>query len=97
MGDYPVITAGEARELLAEGHYLTSVPYEMPGEEYIRRVELIYRTGTQEEVFMPYYRFYAQLPQEKREDGLNTYGAYYVPAVSGEYLTELPTWDGSFN
>ena len=97
IGDYPILTAGEARELLVEGHYLTSVPYEMPGEEYIRKVELIYRTGTQEEVFMPYYRFYAQLPQEKREDGLNTYGAYYVPAVREEYLTALPTWDGGFN
>ena len=97
MGDYPIITAGQARELLLEGHYITTVPYEMPGREYIRKVELVYRTGTQEEYYMPYYRFYAELPQEKRENGLNTYGAYYVPAVSGEYLTGMPTWDGSFN
>lgn len=97
MGDYPIITADQARELLLEGHYITTVPYEMPGREYIRKVELVYRTGTQEEYYMPYYRFYAELPQEKRENGLNTYGAYYVPAVSGEYLTGMPTWDGSFN
>ena len=97
MGDYPIITASQARELLLEGHYITTVPYEMPGREYIRKVELVYRTGTQKEYYMPYYRFYAELPQEKRENGLNTYGAYYVPAVSGEYLIGMPTWDGSFN
>ena len=97
MGDYPIIIASEARELLLEGHYITTVPYEIPGREYIRKVELVYRTGTQKEYYMPYYRFYAELPQEKRENGLNTYGAYYVPAVSGEYLTGMPTWDGSFN
>ncbi len=28
---------------------------------------------------------------------LKTYGAYYVPAVSGEYISNMPAWDGSFN
>ena len=45
---------------------------------------------------MPYYRFYVELPEEKRA-GLNNYGSYYVPAVEKEYLTNMPVWDGSFN
>ena len=101
LGDYPIITADQARELLTEGHYLTTVPCEMPGEEYIRKVELIYRTGTEEECWMPYYRFWVEVDDAPapadQAPGLKTYGAYYVPAVSEEYLTNLPLWDGSFN
>lgn len=90
VGDYPIITAEEAKKLLEDGRYLSSVPYEMPGEEYVKRVELVYRTGRYETYYMPYYRFYVELPEEKREDGLNTYGAYYVPAVEGRYLSGAP-------
>ena len=97
IGDYPVITAADAKELLLEGNYITTVPYEMPGEEYLVKTELVYRTGSGEQYFMPYYKFYAELPQLKRENGLKTFGAYYVPAVSQEYITEMPVWDGSFN
>lgn len=101
LGDYPIITTDQARELLTDGHYLTTVPCEMPGEEYIRKVELIYRTGTEEECWMPYYRFWVEVedaPAPADQDpGLKTYGAYYVPAVTQEYLTDLPLWDGSFN
>lgn len=97
IGDYPIITAEEARELLSQGHYITTVPYEMPGGEWIRKAELVYRNGMYDEVFMPYYRFYVELPEAKRDNGLNTYGAFYVPAVKGQYLTNMPLWDGSFN
>lgn len=98
LGDYPLLTAEEARALLLAGNYLSSVPYDLPGEEAIVRVELVYRTG---ETVMPYYRFLAELPEEAAGSaaalGLKDYGAYYVPAVRSEYLTELPVWDGSFN
>lgn len=96
-GDYPVITPKAAKKLLAEGRYITNVPYELPGAEYVRGVELLYLTGRLEEYFMPYYRFLVELPEEARENGLNTYGAYYVPAVEEAYLTGLPVWDGRFN
>lgn len=101
LGDYPIITADRARELLCQGYYLTTVPCEMPGEECIRKVELVYRTGTEEECWMPYYRFWVEVddvPAAADQDpDLKTFGAYYVPAVSQEYLTELPLWDGNFN
>ncbi len=96
VGDYPIITSDEALELLLEEKYITTVPYEVQGKEYVSKVELIYRTGQYEEYFMPYYRFYVEVPEETKEDGLKTYGAYYVPAVKGEYLSDVETWNGNF-
>ncbi len=97
LGDYPIISAAEAQELLASGNYITSVPYEFPGEESLAKVELIYRHSSHDDCYMPYYRFYAELPELTEKDGLKTYGAYYVPAVEEKHLTEMPIWDGSFN
>ena len=103
MGDYPIVSAAEAAERLLAGHYATSAPYAFPGEEYIGKVELVYRTGCFEEIFLPYYRFYVLLPGEAEinasatENGLVTYGAYYVPAITDEYVANMPTYDGRFN
>lgn len=96
MGDYPVINTEKAKELLLKGNYITTVPYKLPDKKFIVKTELVYRTGAREEYFMPYYCFYVEL-QEEECDGLKTYGAYYVPAVEKEYLTNMPLWDGSFN
>jgi len=97
VGDYPIITPDEAYELLADGQYASSSPYELPGLKYVKKVELVYRTGQYESYYMPYYRFYVELPEEPHEHGLTTYGAYYVPAVVGSYITNMPTYDGRFN
>lgn len=97
VGNYPIITPKQASELLLNGNFLTSVPYEMPGSEYVRKIELVYRTGELEEYYMPYYRFYVELLEDELENGLKTYGVYYVPAVDGRYISNMPTWDGSFN
>lgn len=102
LGDYPIITAQKARELLLEGKYVTSVPYEVPGEEYVASVELLYSTGVMDEYFMPYYRFYVELPEERnankeaQERGLLTYGIYYVPAVEEKYLDGKELWHFNF-
>lgn len=97
IGDYPTISSEQAKDLLLNGNYITTIPYEISGAEFIKKVELIYRTGEYEEYFMPYYRFYVELPQDERENGLKTYGAYYVPAVESSYISNMPVWDGSFN
>ncbi len=97
MGDYPIISAEEAKKLLLNKNYITTVPNEFPGESYIAKTELVYRTGAHEKYFMPYYRFYVELPAAEREGGMKTYGAYYVPAVLGSYISNMPVWDGSFN
>ena len=97
VGDYPIISVKEAQALLCAGNYITTVPEEFPGEEHIARVELIYRDSRHDQYLMPYYRFYVEVPDMARDNGLKTYGAYYVPAVSGEFLSELPVWEGQFN
>ena len=103
MGDYPIVTAAEAAERLLAGHYATSVPYAFPGEEYIGKVELMYRAGYFDELLLPYYRFYVLLPEEAGinasadANGLACYGAYYVPAIADEYVANMPTYNGWFN
>ena len=97
IGDYPIISSEEAKDMLLEGGYITTVPYEMPGEKYIAKTELIYRSGIGENIWMPYYRFLVELPEMEQENGLKNFGAYYVPAVEPEFITGLPLWNGSFN
>ena len=97
IGDYPIISADEAKDMLLEGGYITTVPYEMPGKKYIAKAELIYRSGTGENIWMPYYRFLVELPEMAQENGLKNFGAYYVPAGKLEYIEGLPLWNGNFN
>lgn len=97
IGDYPIISVDEATDMLLEGGYITTVPYEMPGKKYISKIELIYRSGISENIWMPYYRFLVELPEMAQENGLKNFGAYYVPAVEPEYITGLPLWNGNFN
>ena len=97
IGDYPIISPEEAKDMLLEGGYITTVPYEKPGKKYIAKCELIYRSGISENIWMPYYRFLVELPEMAQENGLKNFGAYYVPAVKLEYIEGLPLWNGSFN
>ena len=97
IGDYPIVTAAEARALLLNNHYITTVPEALPGVEYIAHVELTYRTGRLDTVFMPYYKFLVEMPAMERDNGLKTFGVFYVPAVQSEFLENMPLWDGSFN
>ena len=97
IGDYPIISPEEAKDMLLEGGYITTVPYEMPGKKYIAKCELIYRSGISENIWMPYYRFLVELPEMAQENGLKNFGAYYVPAVELEYIEGLPLWNGNFN
>ena len=97
IGDYPIISTEEAKDMLLDGGYITTAPYEMPGKKYIAKAELVYRSGIGENIWMPYYRFLVELPEMEQENGLKNFGAYYVPAVKAEFITGLPLWNGSFN
>lgn len=99
IGDYPIISIDEATDMLLEGSYITTVPFDMPGKKYISKVELIYRSGTNENIWMPYYRFLVELPDDGMNyaEGLKNFGAYYVPAVELDYISGLELWNGSFN
>lgn len=97
LGDYPIISPEQAKELLLKGHYFTTVTCGISEATQIKKTELLYRTGEQEKCYMPYYRFYVELPEKEQANGLKTYGAYYVPAVESSYISNMPKWDGSFN
>lgn len=99
VGDYPILTPEEAEELFRNGAYLTTVPEEyLPEDMTTAKIELIYRTGSRERYYMPYYRIYAEIsPDFVRDYDTKTYGAFYIPAVRPEYLTDAKTWDESFN
>ena len=93
IADYPAITPNRAREKLLAGRYVTSVPYEIAEEENVISVELVYMTGNIHEYMMPYYKFMVETPEEKQKNGLKTYGAYYVPAINGSYIENMPTME----
>lgn len=99
LGDYPIVSADDARQRLRAGNYQTSAPCALPEDADIAGVELVYRTGSREQLLLPYYRFYVRLPDTDMEyaDGLQLYGAYYVPAVTDAYLENMPVYDGQFN
>lgn len=97
LGDYPIITVDQAKELLKEGSYITTAPEYFSDEKLIESIELIYRTSSYDEVFMPYYKFLVELTSEKQSNGLKTFGAFYVPAIEGKYIENMPKWEGQFN
>ena len=101
LGDYPLISPETARALLLQGDYIASVPkdYIRDGtiyDEDIAGVTLVYRTEPKNQYYQPYYLFYVELPEELDVEGLKSFGRFYVPAVSGEYLSDFPSWNGSY-
>lgn len=97
LDDYPIITPEEARDSLLNGNYITSVPYAIEDETLISKEELVYRSSALDKTLMPYYRFYVELPEEGKQTGISTFGAYYVPAIKPEYISNITLWDGSNN
>lgn len=97
---YPVISGEEAKELLCECTYISSVSsvYLEDGkitEDIIAKTEIVYVTNPANEYYMPFYKFYVKLQPTGDDGDLLHYGAFYVPAVSGEYLTEYPSADST--
>ncbi len=94
MGDYPLITVNEARELLKAGGYYTSVQKKyikegIVSDKDIAKADIVYLAWGQK-FSQPYYRFYVELDSAKMDTvtGFKTYGIFYVPAVSSAYLRD---------
>lgn len=90
---YPTITTEEALELLKSGNYYTTTPSgKFPGEEAVAKVELVYNTDTYNEYYIPYYKFYVELPYDMeyhnadQGNGIKKFGAYYVPAIDQKWI-----------
>ena len=92
VGNYPIISPGEATELLEQGEYYTSVFIDFPGVQAVKKVELVYCKSSVAKTFVPYYRFYIEVEHEGTiaEDfpGMKSFGTYYVPAVEGKYISD---------
>ena len=97
IGDYPIITKESATKELISGNYFTTCPYSFTDETYIAKSELVYHTSEYESYFIPFYCFYVELPEEKMDNGLKTYGTYYVPAVEPSYISDLPVNKDAFD
>lgn len=98
LGDYPTISAEDAKALLLDGKYYSSyIESSFPGEEYIARVELAYRGSYTEKTWVPYYKFYVELPEKENESGLKVFAAYYVPAIDPEYIESYPQINVEFS
>lgn len=91
--DCSVISAGEAEELLINGHFSTDSGDPFPGKEYIRKVELVYQNSVFDDYFIPYYRFYVEDPNvrlsEQFDQNIKLYSTYYVPAIDDDYIEQL--------
>lgn len=99
LGDYPLRSEKEARKALLRGDYQSAETAPFPGKEAVRGVELVYSSEVNDPVWIPYYRFWVEIPPltEGLPEGLRTYASYYVPAVRPEYLTEGDAQMGGTN
>ena len=99
IGDYPLISVAEAKEKLLDGKYQTrwGILPALRGEEYIAKVDLVYRSGWMEQTLLPYYRFWVEVEEPAGEEKYHSadvkpYGFYYVPAIPDEYISNWTTW-----
>ncbi|MBR6772567.1 MAG: hypothetical protein IKM29_04135 [Clostridia bacterium] len=100
IGDYPIISADEALELLFNGNYVSNCLYDITGTETVVKTTLVYRYNTYDEYIIPFYCFYVEVPPDVawyEENGLKTFGMYYVPAIESSYIANMPRWDGGFS
>lgn len=93
LDSYPIITAEQAEELLFKGQCLPKGTFE--NGETAARVELCYRVQIGTSYHMPFYRFLVETPEGSPnfnvfEEGNKCFIAYYVPAVDGRYLEDMP-------
>ena len=99
LGDYPIISVEEAKELLVAGNYLTYevnfTSYEPQISDFTSAsyVELMYHIpgknsyyyySTYNKYYQPYYCFYVKMGD------LEEYCRFYVPAIKGATETEIP-------
>lgn len=95
LGDYPIISVDDAKKLLYNGNYITrDRNIELKGDEKIAKISLEYMTGIGYEYVMPYYRVILEVPYSQIgiiEDEGVSYCSFYVPAVDGKYIANMPS------
>lgn len=98
LGEYPIKSLDKAKENLLSGEYVTSADEKsVQGgklrEEVIAKTDLIYYTAGNQELYLPYYRFYVNYYSG---GDIQQYAYFYVCAVADEYLGSYTTFEGSY-
>lgn len=78
LGDYPIITAEQARALLLSDKYSEYFSEYNITADSIKRVEGVYVKDNDSKYFQPYYCLYVETPHE---NGMKEYIKYYIPAI----------------
>lgn len=86
IGNYPVKSENTAKKELLEGEYFSTVPYDIKGENFVVKSELIYKSNG--DSFVPCYKFLVELPDAPQSAKYKNYGIFYVCAVKDNYLTK---------
>ena len=94
LGDYPIISVQQAKELLYQYKYLggksqQEIGLELPGEEAIIDIVLAYRVAYFDSIFIPFYIFTFKVPEDEANDWMGFAAEYYVPAVEGRYIADV--------
>ena len=102
LGNFPIITADEARQMLLDGYFISSFPdAQWPGGARASEasVELVYYSPSfsDVELVMPFYRFLIEvdMPLSHRDSLVEmasehrSFIRYYVPAVHRDYLQPM--------
>lgn len=95
IAHYPIISESEAEKKLIAKNYISSVPYDFPGKEYIAKTDLVYKSEKGETV-APYYRFLVELPEAPVVNNMKNFGIFFVPAVKDKYISKITLIDGEF-
>ncbi|MEY8319757.1 hypothetical protein AAK894_01600 [Lachnospiraceae bacterium 46-61] len=83
--NYPIITEEQAQKLLYQKKYISTSEYDFSENMPIVKTELVYKATSYDSIFMPYYKFFVQIPGTE-QNGLHCYITYYVPAIKEQYL-----------
>ncbi|MBQ7925393.1 MAG: hypothetical protein IJ335_03780 [Lachnospiraceae bacterium] len=94
--DYPLMSPEDAKKLLLSGQYFNFSDPKISEMGLrggiITEPELTYRVYNSCKLYIPYFLFYAEIPQTNPEAeslGLKDYLSYYVPAIRQEYWDEM--------
>lgn len=98
VGNYPVITVEQAKELLLSGYYSkygedgdTQVGPALPEDTIIKDVTLTY--SFTDNYYVPYYRF--EISNQEVDDGMYHPKQYcFVPAIEAQYINGDPAYQG---
>lgn len=81
LGDYPIITAEQAKALLLSDKYSEYFSEYNITADSIKRVEGEYVKSNDCKYFQPYYCIYVETPHE---NGMKEYIKYYIPAIDSD-------------